>query len=445
MDRSSVVLQRFIVLELLGTFAYNEGMFQRVKHQIGDFLPALRSPNYRLYFIGQGISLVGTWMAAIAEQWLIYPVLTNNRSLLGIASAVNLLPTVALVLFSGVVADRINRRNALLITQVLFMVIAFMLGVLVFTGAIRVWHVFLATFIAGIVFAFDMPIRQSFMVTLVEKKDLASALSLNSGIFNAARAFGPAIAGFLIVAIGIASTYLVNGASFLAVILAILLMKLPTHVKSEHPGFKESFKEGFRYVATHKIIAVLLVLIGVLTFTTWPAATLLPVFAHDIFNKGEAGFGMLQSALGLGAVVGSFGLSKVYLLIKNKYNLLISLLLLIVISVFLFGMAPTFSLAILFQVISGWSIATFISTIGTLIMTDVPDHLRGRIMSFYSFMLIGGMPLGGLVASLGVATIGARATVSVMSIVLVMTSFFLIAATKGKFKEKLQVISYGNT
>lgn len=415
-------------------------MLHRIKHRVISFLPALRSRNYRLYFFGQGISLVGTWMAAIAEQWLIYPVLTKNQSLLGITSVINLVPTVVLVLFAGVFADRINRRNSLIVTQTLFMFISFVLSYLVFSGLIQVWHVMLAAFIAGIVFAFDMPIRQSFMVELVDKPDVASAMSLNSGIFNAARAIGPAMAGFLIATIGIAPAYLLNGVSFLAVIFSILFMTLPPHVQQEHPSYKEGFKEGFRYLLTNKIVGVLLLLVGLLTFSTWPAATLLPVFAHDIFKMGETGFGLLQGSFGFGAAIGAFGFAKFYEAINNKFYLIFTLIGIIAVSMILFAFTSSFWLALVWQVTAAWGASTLIGTVSTLIITNVPTNLRGRLMSYYSFVLIGGMPPGAILASIGVATIGARYTVISGAIFFVLASFLLIASTRGKFQEKISLI-----
>lgn len=413
-------------------------MLQKVKIQVGNFLPALRSQNYRLYFFGQGISLVGTWMAAIAEQWLIYPVLTNNRSLLGIVSAVNLIPTTCLVLFAGVIADRINKKKALIILQSLFAIISFVIAVLVFTGSIQVWHVFVATFFSGIVFAFDMPIRQSLMVGLVDKKDYASALSLNAGIFNAARAIGPALAGILIASVGIAPAYVINSISFLAVIWSALLMRLPqVHVSDTRKSFGNEFKEGVRFISENKIIAVLLLLLAFNTVFTWPAAILLPVFAHDIFRRGEIGFGLLQSAFGIGAMVGAFSFSKLFHSTSDTYRLLLASFLIEITALALFSFSTVFPIALGLLVVGGYAIATIVSTINTLVQMNTPDILRGRMMSYYSFMLVGGMPIGALLGSAGVATIGARLTVFMGALLFGITSFSLIQATKGRFKEKL--------
>lgn len=302
-------------------------MLRRVKYHVGNFLPALRYPNYRLYFLGQGISLVGTWMQQVAEQWLVYPTLTNNKSLLGIVSAVNLLPVTLLVLFAGVWADRVDRRKAQMILQSLYAAIAFIMSYLIFSGRVEVWHVIVASAVTGIVFAFDMPSRQSLMVSFVDKAYFASALSLNGAIFNAARVVGPAAAGALIAVAGIAPAYFVNGISFLAVIVSVYLMRLPKHAKdAEHPPFFGQLVEGFRFVRETPMVYVPLALVAILTIFTWPVSTLMAVFAHDIFQKGEVGFGILTSAFGLGAMVGAFGFHTLYLRVKQKMQLLVTCL-----------------------------------------------------------------------------------------------------------------------
>lgn len=413
-------------------------MLQKVKYGIGNLWPALRSRNYRLYFIGQGISLVGTWMATVAEQWLIYPVLTNNRSLLGIVSAVNLIPTTCLVLFAGVIADRVDRRKAQIIIQSLFAVLALVLATLVFTGSIRVWHVMVAAFLTGVVFAFDMPTRQSLMVGLVEKKDFASALSLNGAIFNTARSIGPALAGILIASIGIAAAYFFNSISFLAVIVCVALMRVPTlAVTHRTKSFVEELTEGFGYIRANKIVALLLLLLAFETLFTWPSATLLPVFAHDIFRRGEIGFGLLQSAFGVGAMVGAFGFSKLYHSVSNKSLLLSTASIVEVLTLIVFSTTGFFWVATGTMVISGLAISAIVLTVSTLVQANTPDALRGRMMGFYSFVLVGGMPFGALLGSAGVATIGARLTVLSGAILFGLTSFSLIGVTRGTLKEKL--------
>lgn len=416
-------------------------MLSRVKHQIGEFLPALRSHNYRLYFVGQGISLVGTWLQNIAEAWLIYPVLTTNRSLLGIVSAINLLPHVALVLFAGVLAECFNKSRALIIQQLLYASFALVMFLLVYTKTVQVWQVMVAAFAFGTVFAFEMPTRQSLMLTLVNKSDYPSAISLNAAIFNAARAIGPALAGLAIATIGIAPAYLVNSLSFFAVIVAVALMRLPKQENQVRTAsLKAEFMAGWSYIIQHKVIAVLLALLFLLTLFAQPLATLLPVFAHDIFAKGEVGFGLLQAAFGLGALTGALSFNTLFQKFSHKYRLLQFTLTAVFLTMVAFAFSPRFFLSLLIQIMSGWAVVSTIAYCNTVIQMNTPDHLRSRMLSFYSFVLIGGMPFGALFASIGVATLGARLTVLAASLLFVLTSTGLIATTKGKFQEKLQLL-----
>lgn len=413
-------------------------MFSRVKHHVGNFMPALRYPNYRLYFFGQGISLIGTWMQTVAEQWLVYPTLTNNKALLGIVSAVNLLPVTALVLFAGVLADRVDKRRAQMILQSLYAVIAFSMSYLIFSGRIEVWHVIVAALVSGIIFAFDMPTRQSLMVNLVDKQFFSSALSLNGGIFNAARVVGPAVAGALIAIAGIAPAYFINGVSFLAVIISVYLMRLPQHPTDvAHPPFRQQLAEGFHFVRSTPLVYISLILVAVLTIFTWPVNTLMAVFAHDIFNRGEVGFGLLTSAFGLGAMVGAFGFHALYEKIKSRDRLLIFCILLTVVSTGVFALWHWFPLAMFMLLLSGWSVATIIGILNTTVQEAVPDILRGRILSYYFFVLVGGMPFGALLASIGVGTVGAPATIMFCSLMFGLVSGGILYSTRNTFLTKL--------
>lgn len=413
-------------------------MLRKIKDTVGEFLPALRSPNYRLYFWGQGISLVGTWMQDIAQSWLIYPVLTNNKSLLGVVSFVNLIPTAILALFAGVIVDRVNRKKGLIATQSAFALIAFVLWLLIVTKSIAVWHVLIATFLTGVVFAFDMPFRQSFMIELVEKKYYGSAIGLNAAIFNAARAIGPAIAGVLIATIGISTAYLVNAISFFAMIFGVWAIRVaPTIKQVTKKPFKEGLYEGLGYIRQNKVLLVLLGILFCLTLFTWPQATLLPVFAHDIFHMNELGFGLLHAFFGMGALVAALLFYKIFTSTKNIYRLLIAALSLAVVTQILFSFSTMFAFSLLLQFIGGWAVITVITFCNTLLQTTVPTELRGRIASFYSLVLIGGMPFGGLLGSIGVATVGPRMTVGISGVLLGITTFVLIKATNGKFQTKL--------
>lgn len=416
-------------------------MITRVKHHIGNYLPALRSKNYRLYFIGQGISLIGTWMASVAEQWLVYPTLTNNQAMLGIASMLNLLPTTFLVLFAGVFADRVHKRVAVIVTQSIFAVISFLLGVLVFTRTIELWHVLAATFIGGVVFAFDMPIRAALMFQLVKKNDYASAVSLNSGIFNVARALGPAFAGFAIAAIGIAPAYGLNALSFLAVIASVFLMRLPAHVP--HPdrlSIGKGLREAILHFRQNKVFVLVLLLIAANTLFTWPMNVLTPVFAHDIYNVGEFGFGLMVSAFGIGAVIGAFGFSKLFHTVKNTFSLLVMSINLTILSSLGYALIPSFRVTIVLAVVCGWAIATFVNLAATITQLNAPDNLRGRISSIYSLVLVGPMPFGALYASYMVGRIGPRYTVALGVSLFAVCAFIILSLFGSRMKIRLNAL-----
>lgn len=401
-------------------------------------MPALRYPNYRLYFFGQGISLIGTWMQTVAEQWLVYPTLTSNKSLLGIVSFVNLLPVTILVLFAGVWADRVDKRKAQMVLQSCYAVIAFVMSYLIFSGKVEVWHVIVAALIIGIVFAFDMPTRHALMVNLVDKQFFSSALSLNGGIFNAARVVGPALAGALIAATGIAPAYFINGLSFLAVIVSVYLMQLPKHpTNGEHPSFLGQLVEGFVFVRSETMVSTSLVLVAILTIFTWPVNTLMAVFAHDIYNRGEVGFGLLQSAFGLGAMIGAFGFHALYEKAQRKNRLLLFCVFVIFLSTITYAFWHQFIFSLLVLFFSGWSVATMIGILNTVVQESVPDHLRGRILSYYSFVLVGGMPFGALLASVGVGLVGAPGIIALCSLMFGLVNMVILYSTRNKFLTKL--------
>ncbi len=414
-------------------------MLHQVKHKIASFLPALKSPNYRLFFIGQGISLVGSWMQSVAEQWLVYPVLTSNKSLLGIISAVNMVPTLIFVLFAGVLVDRMNKRKMFIAFQIVYSVVAFALYILIVTKHIQLWHIFGAAIVGGTIFAFENPTRQTFMMELVEKKYLPSAMSLSSALFNSARAIGPAVAGIVIATLGIAPAYLLNSISFFAVITSLFLMKFPPVIPENKPGapFFSGLKEGIGYIKQNKIYVAILAIVGTMTFFSWPGSTLQPVFAHDIFKKGEVGFGFIQSTFGIGAMIGGLTFGKIFEKLKRKHRLLFLAVGITVITMMGYAWAPWFWFALVMQGISGWAISTVYAICGTLMIIAVPGELRGRVSSIYTFVFMGCMPFGAILASVFVISLGPRliVTLCAISIGMVISTFVLLM--KGKFQAKI--------
>ncbi len=325
-----------------------------------------------------------------------------------------------------------------MVLQSCYAIIAFVMSYLIFSGRVEVWHVIVASAITGIVFAFDMPTRQALMINLVDKEHFASALSLNGAIFNAARVVGPAIAGALIAAAGIAPAYLFNGVSFLAVIVSVWMMRLPIHPKrTEHPPFRGQLAEGFRFVRQTPVVFVSLTLVAILTIFTWPVNTLMAVFAHDIYNRGEVGFGLLQSAFGLGAMVGAFGFHALYEKVRRKNRLLLSCVFVIFFSTMTYALWHQFILSLLMLFFSGWSVATMIGILNTVVQESVPDRLRGRILSYYSFVLVGGMPFGALLASLGVGIISAPLTIALCALLFGLASVVILYSTRDTFLTKL--------
>src|SRR5438445_11930648 len=270
---------------------------------------ALAHRNFRLFFIGQGISLVGTWMQNVGEGWLILT-LTNSPFYVGLTAALSSLGVLLFSLYAGVIADRVDKRRFIIFMQLAFMLEAFAVSILVWTGVVAVWQVLLLATILGIASVFDIPMRQSFVVEMVGQDDLMNAIALNSSLFNGARVIDPAIAGFLIGAVGIAWCYFLNGVSYIAVIAGLLLMRLPPRAP---PARTTSTWGGFREVLTFlrsdRRIRSLMIQTAILSVFGFPYIAMMPVFARDVLHRGAAGYGALTSSIGIGAVIGALGIA----------------------------------------------------------------------------------------------------------------------------------------
>jgi MFS family permease len=261
---------------------------------------ALKHRNFRLFFIGQLVSLIGTWMQTTAQGWLVYQ-LTGSKVLLGTVAAVGTLPLLLLSLWGGSVADRHSKRTIVLYTQTGMMLTAFVFAILVGSGHIQTWQILLLAALGGVAMAFDMPARQAFMVEMTSREDLMNAVSLNSSIVNGARVVGPAVAGFLMASVGITWCFILNGVSFIAVIAGLLMMRLPQFVPPKEPhSTGRHILEGFKYVAGHRRVRILLLLFGVVGLFGWSYSVLLPAYATDILHVGERSYGVMLSANGFG-------------------------------------------------------------------------------------------------------------------------------------------------
>lgn len=356
---------------------------------------AFQHRNYRLFFGGQAVSMVGTWLHMVAEGWLVYQ-LTNSAFLLGFVRFVHTIPITLLTLVGGAMADRVSKRRVLVVTQTLAMGLALILAGLVYFDLVRVWHVAVLGLVFGIVHAFDIPARQSFVVEMVGKDDLMNAIALNSSLFNGTRVIGPALAGLLIGLIGLTGCFLVNGLSFLAVIGAYLLMRVPPH---RAPATQQSIwhanLEALRFVRGQRRIRTLLVLVMLAGVFGWPYTVLMPAFARDVLHIGATGFGYLMAANGLGALGGALTLAGLGDRVPRRWLIFGGL---IGFAVFLLGFALSTNawLSALLLAGSGWFLLVFFATANTLVQLDTPDGLRGRVMGIYALAFIGMSPLGSL-------------------------------------------------
>lgn len=376
-------------------------------------IAAFEHRDFRLFWFGQLISLMGTWMQNLAQSWLVLQ-LTNSPFLLGLASAIQFLPLLLFSLIAGVVADRTPKRLMLIGTQTGSMVTALMLGILTLTGAVRYWHVLILAGLLGTINAFDTPTRQSFVVEMVGKKHLMNAIVLNSSAFNAARVIGPALAGLAIGKLGMAPCFLINAASYLAVIFGLTQIRVPdqTFQKSSDTMVREQIGEGLRYIRETPFILSTFLLMALLSSFTMNHQVLVPVLAQNTLHQGAEGFGFLMTAMGIGAFTGSIFLAMIShrgpqskLLLGGALGLCVFQLLL--------SLNNSYHLALFFLGMMGWSMITFVSSANTTIQVDVPDHLRGRVMSVYSLVFLGLAPigsfLGGSIAQIGGAPAGLAA------------------------------------
>ncbi len=376
---------------------------------------ALRYRNYRLFFTGQIISLVGTWMQLVAQAWLVYR-LTGSSLLLGVVAFASQIPVFVLSPVGGMIADRYRRHRIVIITQSSAMTLALILAGLTLAGRIRVWEILALAAILGVVSAFDVPARQAFVVEMVDPPDLINAIALNSSMVNSARILGPAIAGILVAAVGEGWCFLANGVSYIAVIACLLSMVLAPHPLRKAASGLESIKEGFRFVGRTGPIRALLLLLGVVSLTGMPYTVLMPIFAGDVLHSGAKGLGWLMGASGVGALAGTLVLAA-----KRQIRGLGRWVTYAALgfggSMIIFSFSRSFLLSAALLVPVGFSMMLQMASSNTLIQTMVPDDLRGRVMAFYSMMLLGMAPFGALFAGAVANRLGAPITVAIGGVI----------------------------
>jgi len=379
---------------------------------LANLARALHHRNYRLFFAGQLISLVGTWMQTVAQSWLVYR-LTGSAELLGLMGFAAQGPVFLLATLGGVVADRFDRHRIMLMTQTGAMVLAAILAVLTLTERVQVWELFTLAALLGLSNAFDVPARQAFIVEMVGHDDLPNAIALNSSLFNGARLFGPAVAGLLVAAGGEGWCFAFNAVSYLAVIAGLLAMRRQHKPTPPNPGgVLAHVREGFSFVVGHGPIRALMLLLGISSLMGISYTVLMPIFADRILGGGPAGLGMLMSASGLGAFAAAIllaargnsqGLESWVAHGSVAFGLMLVL----------FSLSPWFWLSAAILVGAGFAFMVQMAATNTLIQTMVPDRYRGRTMALYSIMFIGMAPFGALLAGMLAGRIGAPPTVAV--------------------------------
>lgn len=409
---------------------------------------ALRHPNFRLFFYGQLISLVGTWMQTIAQQWLVYR-LTGSATMLGAISLLGIIPLVPMALWGGSLADRFPKRRILVVTQTTMMLLAFLLAALVYAGIVQVWHVMVLSVLLAAANAIDIPARQAFIVEMVEgKEDLANAIGLNSAIFNGARAVGPALAGVAVATTGEAGAFLANGISFLFVIGSLLLMRLPPHPAPEgRPPLASHLGEAVRYVRKEQVVLILISLVAVSAFLSMPYSTLLPVFASKVLNTSAQPvldfvcgpnsalgmsckspsaltYGLLMAATGLGAVVGALFVASLRPTARRGGWLTLGNLGFPALVV-LMALSRSFLLSLFLLLGIGFSFVAQNALANTLIQITVPDKLRGRVMGFYSLTFQGMMRMGGMQAGVMGDALGAPLAVGIGGVICLAYGLFV--------------------
>lgn len=384
-------------------------------------LRAFRHRNYRLFFSGQLVSLVGTWMQSVAQAWLVYK-LTHSALLLGTLSFCGQVPIFLFASIGGAVADRYDKRRIILCTQLISMFLAFVLAALTLAGHVAVWHLILLASLLGLTNAFDIPTRQAFIVEMVGKEDLLNAIALNSSMFNGARIMGPALAGVLVYKLGEGWCFFGNGVSYAAVVVGLLMMQGPWAARRPIEGTAfERIRDGFLFVARHRRIRALLGLLSVTSMTSMSYVVVMPIFADQVLHGDAGTLGKLMSATGIGALLGALrlagrkdtaGLARWVVVSVVGFGLVLAL----------FAFSRDFRFSMLLLALLGYMMITQMAATNTLVQTMAPDHLRGRVMSVYSMFFMGTAPFGSLAAGFAAHRAGAQGAAIIGGVVTVVAA-----------------------
>jgi len=383
---------------------------------------ALRHRNFQLFFAGQLISLIGTWMQTVAQSWLVYR-MTNSALLLGVVGFASQIPVFIMAPVGGIVADRRNRQRVVIGTQTASMILAGMLAALTLTHVVQVWHIMVLAAALG-VNAFDIPARQAFLIDMVGREDLMNAIALNSSMFNGARIIGPAVAGILVASIGEGWCFFANAVSYIAVIVGLMLMKVKNPANLATKGSPvENIIEGFAYARNTGPIRAILLLLGLVSFVGMPYAVLMPVFADKILHGGARGLGILMCSTGVGALLGAASLAA-RVGLRGLGRLIAMCAAGFGVSLVLFAFSKIFWLSTVLLLPVGFFMMVQMAASNTLIQSMVPDQLRGRILAVYSMMFMGMAPFGALSAGALAHHIGSPWTVALGGIACAVGAIF---------------------
>ena len=394
---------------------------------IARFFPAFKYKNYRIFFAGQSISLIGTWMQMVAQGYFVFQ-LTGSPYLVGLTAAIGQLPATLFSLIAGTIVDKYPKKAILQITNGLSFFLAVTLGILIITGKIDIISLTIFAFLMGLVNCLSQPARIAVVPELVDKEHIKAATAMNMAMFNSARIIGPAVAGWLILAFGVGWAYFLNGLSFIAPLVAFQFIKFHPHIKRPHQGTFNAIKEGLSYAAHHKLIKYLLLYLGIISIFGWSYTTILPVIAERVFAQGASGLGLLFSAAGAGSVAGAIFVSAASHKVNSKKLILIGGLIFGTI-LLLFAQTNNFYFALPLLFMGGFGLTAQNATIQSAIQHSVDDHIRGRVVSIQTLMLMGLHPIGSYQIGLIAEHMGSQFAVAVGAVVILISALLLFWKT----------------
>lgn len=397
-------------------------------------IAALKHRNFRLFWLGQCVSLIGTWMQNVAQAWLVLDI-TGSAFWLGVVSAIQFLPMLLFSLFAGTLIDRFPKKKMLLLTQASLMVLAFVLTVDIWLHLVKLWHVLILAFLLGVVNTFDMPTRQAFMIELVGKEDLLNAIVLNSSIFHAARVLGPSVAGLVIDRLGVTLCFFINALSFVAVIAGVAMIRLPGRPRTswrETHHVIEEIKDGLTYVKNSPGVLLPILLLMAVNILALNFNVLVPLLAKNVFHRGAQGFGFLMSASGCGALIGSIVLAARSSRKPNN-RALISAAVGLCTAELLVSVLKSYHATLVLLAFTGMFMITFSTTSNSLVQVQTPDHLRGRVMSIYTLVFAGLTPIGSFLSGSAANAFGASFTFGLGAVLCLLVVGIVRYAYAGAF------------